>query len=145
MNNTAFAVTLAALGVCIVDRWIKYRKESARIEGMPGLRVLFGLSSYVLPACVSQNLMCVEPTPRAIGHMLPGIPYIATGPKFAWSTKYKSQPAGFCEAYQTSDLKDPVFEKYGAGIYGAISIFPTEGGFCVSDLEALKARHCFIY
>ena len=35
-----------------------------------------------------------------------------------------------------------VFEKFGAGaaIYGMVSIFPSEGGFCVSDLEALKVR-----
>lgn len=37
-----------------------------------------------------------------------------------------------------------VFEKAGAGVYGMVSVFPSEGGFCVSDAEALKVLYTTI-
>ncbi|KAF8597591.1 cytochrome P450 [Ceratobasidium sp. AG-I] len=52
--------------------------------------------------------------------MLPWIPHIAPGGNFAWSNKYK------------------MFEGTEAGIYGMVSVFPSEAGFCVSDAEALE-------
>lgn len=35
-----------------------------------------------------------------------------------------------------------VFKQVGSGIYGMLSLFPTAGTICVSDVEAIKVRCC---
>ncbi|KAF8597590.1 cytochrome P450 [Ceratobasidium sp. AG-I] len=69
-KNVLSTIALSALAIWLVDRWIKCRRASAQIGGLPGLRLLFGLGSQ-------------------IGHMLPQIPYIAPSSNYAWSSKYK--------------------------------------------------------
>ena len=39
---------------------------------------------------------------------------------------------------RVSNFSVLVFNKTNAGIYGIVSIFPSEGGYCVSDAQALK-------
>ncbi|KAF8607079.1 cytochrome P450 [Ceratobasidium sp. AG-I] len=52
--------------------------------------------------------------------MIPPIPYISPGPDYGMDTKYR------------------VFRQAGAGIYGMVSIFPLESGFCIADAEVIK-------
>ena len=56
-------------------------------------------------------------------------------------TNIKVSHLNFVTDTRVSKLGALVFESAEAGVYGMVSVFPSEGGFCVSDAEALKVLY----
>ena len=75
--------------------------------------------------------------------MIPPIPYISPGPDYGMDTKYRGRSL---KTWNVTLCRPShfflAFKQAGAGIYGMVSVFPLESGFCVADAEAIKVwRH----
>ncbi|CAE6518284.1 unnamed protein product [Rhizoctonia solani] len=68
MVSLVITVASSCVVVWLVDLWIRYRREVAKVDHLPGLRLIFA------PACM-------------LGNMIPRIPFISAGPGHGFQLK----------------------------------------------------------
>ncbi|KAB5589580.1 Cytochrome P450 family protein [Ceratobasidium theobromae] len=113
------AVTCLCILAWVADRWRKYRRALALIGNYPGLRLVFGPSSYAGKGhCCVFNLLTVLSS--VMGNILPRIRHVSAGNTFFWESKHH------------------IFDRVGSEIYGFAFIFPPTSTLMVADSGAMK-------